>query len=56
MKFQVKAVVFLMLSVAVSAQMPITVPAGVAQPYVQNAADLLTNATQAGANFVGAVS
>eukprot|EP00884_Botryococcus_braunii_P011313 jgi/Botrbrau1/20182/Bobra.0173s0080.1 len=56
MNFQMKAVVFLMLSVAVSAQMPITVPASVAQPYVQNAADILTNATQAGANFVGAAA
>lgn len=56
MRFQLKAYILLITFAAVKAQMPITVPASVAEPYVQNAANILTNATQAGASFVGAVS
>ncbi len=46
----------LVLASTASAQLPVTVPASLAQPYVQGAANVITNATQAGANTVGAVA
>lgn len=39
----------------IGTQLPITFPVSVAEPYVQSAANALTNATQAGADLVGEV-
>lgn len=39
----------------IGTQLPITFPASMAEPYVQSAANALTNATQAGANLIGEV-
>lgn len=46
----------LFLASTASGQLPVSAPASVAQPYVQGAANVITNATQAGANTVGAVA